>query len=193
MKTLTYDEPFIEFANTFSWQGEKFELRKDQTNHISFRNRRAIFTMDHLLPENHSPDDHLPIREDETELAAFVMAERISVLNEYLTGTARKPFLFARRLYILTVFKSDERDFKKLAEEVLEKLWKDYGIANAILMTPCKGSQDVSLKLPSDTFINDMCIIVINIAIFSSSEHISPTKYELSTIKPHGANFYGCK
>lgn len=143
MLTPSYDEPFINYANTFSWQGEKFELRKDQTSHISFRSRRAT-TLDHLLPADHHADDHLPIREDETELAAFVMVEKITVLIDYLTGTARRPFLFPRRLYVIAIFKTDEYDFNRIASLVLEKLWRDYGIVNTIMMTPCNNSPDVS-------------------------------------------------
>lgn len=140
--TPSYDEIEINFANTFSWQGEKFEFRKDQMSHISFRNRRAT-SLDYLLPVDHLPNDHIPIREDETELAAYVMVENITVLNDYLTGTARRPFLFPRRLYILTIFKSDERDYQMLADLVLEKLWRDYGIVNLLLMSPCNDSPDV--------------------------------------------------
>lgn len=140
--TPAYDEPSIDYSNTFSWQGGNFELRKDETRHTSIRNRRAN-TLDYRLPNEHRFSDQ-PIREDEIELAAFVMVEKITVLNDYLTGTARKPFLSPRRSYILAIFKVDERDFRTIADIVLEKLWRDYGIANAVLMTPCNKSPDVS-------------------------------------------------
>lgn len=140
--TLSHDEKTINFINTYSWSGEKFILRKDEENRISYRNRRSINNASvgsNNVVKKHSLklNDRLVIRGDEPELGAFVIIEKVSELNTYLTGIARRPFLWPRRTYVIAILDADEHDFRVTADKVLKKLWRDYGIVNAILIAPC--------------------------------------------------------
>lgn len=169
--TLSHDEKSINFINTYSWTGEKFILRKEEQDRISYRNRRSIkITGDLDNFDNDDDDDdqslntnlrneNLPARDGEPELGAFVIIEKVSDLNTYLTGIARKPFLWPRRTYVIAILDANERDFRPTADRVLKKLWRDYGIVNVILIMPCNENADVigtydpyKIFLKNDTF-----------------------------------------
>lgn len=120
----------------FSWQGEKFSYRQNQSRptHQSHRKKRQIL----------ESESHVPVRKDEPTLGAFVMTDYISTIDDFLVGSARKPFWFPRRLYIISIMTKPDVSFYEKTERVLEKLWIDYGISNAIIITPCAGSPKVS-------------------------------------------------
>lgn len=119
----------------FSWQGGLFEYRENQTRHEPHRQKRHILNY----------GDPVPIRKDEPNLSAFIITEKISTIDKYLVGSARRPFRFPRRLYIISIMSNKEPKFNETSEKVLKKLWLDYGISNAILMTPCNGSSEVGI------------------------------------------------
>lgn len=125
-------EEQIHHVNTFSWQGDKFEMRPNQSQ-INYRRKRNILTQ----------DKSIPFRKDETELGALILADNISIIDKYLTGTPRQPFASPRTLYVIALAQSNERRFTDISEKVMTKLWIEYGIADAILITPCYGSQQV--------------------------------------------------
>lgn len=126
---------YTSYADMFSWQGEEFSYRKNQPQHSPHREKRQILNY----------KEQIPVRKDEPNLGALIMAERISTVDKYLVGSARRPFRFPRRLHIISIMKNIESNFNETSEKVLKKLWLDYGISNAIIMTPCVGSSEVKV------------------------------------------------
>lgn len=59
----------------------------------------------------------------------------ITVLSKYLTGSPRRPFRSPRKFFILAVTNVTP-GWQETGSWLLEKLWKCYGIANAILAFP---------------------------------------------------------
>lgn len=127
----SYEEPFIRYANTFNWRGEKFKLKPN-----------SIINMETELDE----DNFNLFRTDSTKSGSLIIIEQISLLDKYLEGPAKKPFKNPRSNYLIAIRKVYETDYKAICEKVLEKLWNDYGIANAILFSPCAIQNDVSLR-----------------------------------------------
>lgn len=130
---LDYEEHKIALEDTFSWRGGKFPLR---TNETHFRTRRSVVTDGSKRYQ----------RRDEPEQGSLVIVEHIALLDQYLIGSARRPFRDPRKYYILVV-RHIEPEWKEQASLVMERLWKDYGIINALIMAPCADSgEEVCLR-----------------------------------------------
>lgn len=76
-------------------------------------------------------------------MGALIIADKISVIDRYLKGPARRPFLHPRSLYVIVILDTFEPHFQEKSQNVMVKLWHDYGIADAILITPCNGNPEV--------------------------------------------------
>lgn len=127
MHTLTFnvidlnsEASKMSYVNTFSWQGNVFEKRKNQSTEIVSRRKRAAYNSVKLS---------MKLKHD-VDAGEFIIASKISTIDEFLTGSARKPFLIPRRLYVIAITNTNEPQFDQITMNVLEKLWKDYGIAN---------------------------------------------------------------
>lgn len=131
-KNWDYEEDSITFADTFAWRGTKFVPRAGEPH---FRLKRQA----DILPSISAPVRSTYMRKDEPETGTMVIVEDLHVLDNYLMGTARKPFRAPRRYYILVIRRVDV-GWKDLAGHVMERLWKDYGIINAIILAPCADS-----------------------------------------------------
>lgn len=130
---LNFEEPQIAFEDTFAWRGGKLPLRNNETH---FRVRRSVIA--NIEDEVVSRKYH---RKDEPEMGALVVVEHIVLLDEYLVGTARRPFRDPRKYYIIVV-RHIESGWKERAALVMERLWKDYGVINALIMAPCSDSDE---------------------------------------------------
>lgn len=79
-------------------------------------------------------------RTDEPEKGTFVIANTIDILDQYLIGTARKPFNRPRGNFILFISNDNVTDlnvFNLKCTKIMKKLWSDYGIINVVLMSSC--------------------------------------------------------
>lgn len=129
-----FEEPFVTYAETFTWEGKPFDMRPNQSETVYTRRKRSV-------QRNDGPQ--LSVRTEETESGALIIANRISVISRYLKGPARRPFFHPRSLYVIVILDTFESDFVRKSQSVMVKLWKDYGIADAILITPCNGNLEV--------------------------------------------------
>lgn len=132
---LESEGPIVSDIESFSWQGEVFEKRPNQLNKISDKKRRK-----RSLPDL---NDVILERRDDIVTGVFVIVENISTIDDFLVGSPRKPFHDPRRIYIITITNAGEPNFEKITIDVLTKLWKDYGIALVILLTPCQCAPEV--------------------------------------------------
>lgn len=80
------------------------------------------------------------IRMDEPDKGVIVLTQDIAILDSYLNGESRHPFIKKRAHYIIFVYKeiNDQKHFDKLASSVVTKLWVYHGILNAIILSSCK-------------------------------------------------------
>lgn len=129
VKHFDYDheELYTDHSDTYTWSGKQFESRP-QRPMINERKKRQLVTRKR------------PTRKDEPELGSLVIVDTISILDNYLKGPPRRPFNNQRTYFVLLV-RLMEENWKIDVENLLEKLWRDYGIINVILLTPCGGDK----------------------------------------------------
>lgn len=80
-------------------------------------------------------------REDDPSIGSIVLASDIEIIDHYLNGKQTKePFHSKRAYYIILIYRKfiNNEDWDRLAGRILAKLWKVYGIMNAIVMATCK-------------------------------------------------------
>lgn len=136
MLTTHFEYAKVSFSEMFSWQGEEFERRPGQNTVLVYRKKRSS---DADTPSS------WPKRTDKPRARVFVIAENIRTIDEYLVGSARFPFRHPRQLYVIAITTVTEPNFDAICEKVLEKLWKDYGIGNVVIITPCNGDPEVQI------------------------------------------------
>lgn len=125
-RSWDFEEDFISLADTFTWRGTKFEPRAGEP---------------HFRAKRQAPGQSTYTRKDEPETGTIVVVENVNILDNYLRGTARRPFRTPRRYYII-VLRSTDEDWMAIGANVMARLWKDYGIINAIILAPCADSED---------------------------------------------------
>lgn len=135
-----YEEDFITFADTYAWRGTKFVPRAGEPH---FRSKRQADTLVSVSVPVRSKYK----RKDEPETGTVVIVEDVNVLDNYLMGTARQPFRAPRRYYIIVIRRVNV-GWMDIGGNVMDRLWKDYGIINAIILAPCADSgEEVSSKI----------------------------------------------
>lgn len=146
-----YEPSNVTYSEMFSWQGELFKKRPNQHLRTDFRQKRSLYRMPGILNflanatfEGDSESKPTLIPED----GVFVIVKSVAILDEYLQGSSRDPFRVNRRIFVIVVTKASESDFDERVKQLLGKLWRDYGVADAILITPCSGSQEVKIFIP---------------------------------------------
>lgn len=139
-RNLDFEEPSIDFSETYTWRGMKFIPRPNEQH---FRSKRQADTVvSWKVPVRNSYK-----RIDEPDTGTMVVVENVHILDNYLMGTARRPFRTPRKYFIIVLRKA-ETGWRDLAGAVMEKLWKDYGIINALIMAPCADTgEDVRSEL----------------------------------------------
>lgn len=143
--TTDFEPPSVSYSEMFSWQGEQFEKRPNQKSQIAYRRKRSLRVTDYLEAFSDSNFTSKPTLVPED--GVFVIAESIAVLNEYLVGSPRDPFRVNRRIFIIVITNTTEPEFDKLAKKFLARLWRVYGVADAILITPCNNDKEVSVEI----------------------------------------------
>lgn len=123
----SFEEDEISYPSTFTWEGGKFQTRPNQSATAYTRRKRKIQPINSMRPT----------QKEEYGVGALVVANQIFTIEKYLRGPARRPFLSPRKLYVLVILDIFQPDFGNVSENVMVKLWKDYGIADALLITPC--------------------------------------------------------
>lgn len=123
-------------SDRFDWQGDVIVPRKPST----VRRKRQLATFNHK---------DSTFRKDEPQAGSIVIVANITVLDEYLVGTARSPFRTPRSSYII-ILRNAHDDWQEDVERVLRKLWRVYGIVNALLLAPCldSGEEMVATYFP---------------------------------------------
>lgn len=121
---LDFEETFLRYSETFSWSGQRFQLRPKETH---YRMKRHFAIAYYRTIQTYHTE---PI------LGSFVIIDNMKIFENYLVGTPRKPFNSPRRYFIIAV-REIEENWKVTGSMLLEKLWKLYGIGNVLLTAPC--------------------------------------------------------
>lgn len=81
-------------------------------------------------------------REDSPLFGSLVIADTVNVIDEYLLGYPRRPFKYPRVNFVILIYKNDSSTlWNSVAAKVLTKLWKMYGVLNAIIISTCNPSE----------------------------------------------------
>lgn len=124
-------------AEKFSWQGVEFPKRQNQHPEMFYGKKLCRnLSLDGIKDDGSKPSS---VKKE----GVLVLAEHISLIDKYLTGSPRHPFQYPRQIFIVAITNATEPHFRKNANKMLQKLWEQYGIADAILITPCDGDPEV--------------------------------------------------
>lgn len=137
----SFEPEIVPYVDTFTWQGGRFDRRPMQTIKIVYNRKKRNAA--HNNGSKSASNENWSLRGDEIDFGALVLVENISILDKYLVGPSRPPFQFPRHMYVIVITNSNEPHFEEESATFLRKLWLDYGIANAILITPCAGGSEV--------------------------------------------------
>lgn len=124
----------MNYAQRFSWDGKRHELRPLEKRKIIYRRKRSVSSKSELK--------NALLPKDEI----FINVQKISVIDEYLVGSPRIPFEFPRRLFMINIMNTEESNFDDLTRKLLEKLWNDYALGNVVIVTLCSNKPEVSRK-----------------------------------------------
>lgn len=86
------------------------------------------------------------VRHDEPELAAFVYANSLDIIEEYLVGPPRQPFYKTRGNFIIMATRQGQIDWMDSAATILEVLWRDYRVLNVVILVPCEAEQASNMR-----------------------------------------------
>lgn len=138
---VAFEPDIVPYVDTFTWHGERFVRRPMQTTKIVYNRKKRMTAHNHV--SKFSSNENWSLRGNEINFGVLILVKNISILNNYLVGPPRTPFQFPRHMFIIVITNLYEPQFEEETATFLRKLWLDYGIANAILITPCAGGSEV--------------------------------------------------
>lgn len=142
-----YEPPSVSYSEMFSWQGEEFPKRTNQHDEVAAREKRSSKrkTKSQSVIDKLLMSDFFTKATVTPEEGVFVIAENVTIIDDYLYGSPRIPFRGNRRIFAIAITKPEERNFDKRVKKLLKRLWEDYGVADVILITPCNNDPEVNL------------------------------------------------
>lgn len=106
---------------------------------LSYLNYSAPWFQDDETTKNNRINLPSHTREDEPDFGAIVLAENVDLIDSYLNGLLRHPFTGKRSHYLLLIYKDvHHSDWRRRAGNIIAKLWKVYGILNALIISTCQ-------------------------------------------------------
>lgn len=143
----SYEPSSVSYSEMFSWQGEEFPKRTNQHDEVTVRQKRSSAKK----TKSKSAIDKILMSDSFTkttvtpEEGVFVIAENVTIIDDYLYGSPRMPFRINRRIFVIAITKPEERNFDKRVKQLLKRLWQNYAVADVLLITPCKNDPEVNL------------------------------------------------
>lgn len=137
-----YDQPNITFTDTFRRNSQRFEpwsyFRNTTKASSTRRSARQYARFKFNVVTKRA-------RNDEPELAAFIYADSLDIIEDYLVGPPRHPFYRPRGNFIIMATVRGQADWMDSAAAILEVLWRDYRVFNVLIMVPCEVDQASSI------------------------------------------------
>lgn len=114
----------IQVNTTYLWHAYYYtHLAGDAGNHFDFHSK--------LLKRS-------CVREDEPRYGSVILASSAEIIDDYLNGPVRYPFESKQSHYIIFIYGAfDRKVFHELSSSILTKLWKKFGILDAIILASC--------------------------------------------------------
>lgn len=133
-------EDRVSNTQTYGWRGWRFPSRENATkpvhNLVVFRDRDDAESIRKRLTFSNSP------RDDSPTFGGLVFVECSDLVDNYLTGYPRPPFKHQRANFVIIAYKLEENlSWDETAGRILTRLWKRYGILNAIILSTCHSDQ----------------------------------------------------
>lgn len=138
----SYEPLNVSYGEMFSWQGVKFPKRANQHDEVTVRRKRDAKSTTKSTPSANklSMAESFLCPED----GVLVIVENVTILDKFLFGSPRTPFRSNHRIFIIVITQPEERNFGERVNELLERLWGDYAVADLLLMTPCNNDSEVN-------------------------------------------------
>lgn len=122
--SVNFEYEVIDYSELYSWSGEIFKSREGQIN--------KTLTYDGI--EAAHPGQTL---KEASSASVVVIVQNIDILlDNYLVGSPRPPFHSTRMIFNIFLLEKIERTNEKV-RMALNKLWRDYGIIIAVLVSTC--------------------------------------------------------
>lgn len=78
------------------------------------------------------------VREDEPRYGSVILALDAQIIDDYLNGPVRYPFESKQSHYIILIYGTfDRKVWHDLSSSIVTKLWKKFGILDAIILASC--------------------------------------------------------
>lgn len=107
------------------------------------------------------------IREDEPRYGSVVLASNFEIVDNFLNGVTRYPFLSKQSHYIILIYGSISADrWEEYSSSIMTKLWKKHGILDAIILSSCDPQtvnfQSISIDFAQSHLSFFFCISHLN-------------------------------
>lgn len=145
----SYEPSTVSYSEMFSWQGVEFPKRVNEHDQFAFRQKRSSRHKKKPLSaaEKQLMFDSFSKATVTPEEGVFIIVENVTIIDEYLYGSPRMPFRANRRIFVIAITKPEEHDFERCVRRMLRRLYKDYAVADVILITPCNDDPEVGERV----------------------------------------------
>lgn len=142
VKTQTVDLTTEEKEpDAYGWRGAHFEPRANETKRdediVIFQERD---TLEEILAKHTMAPNQT--REDEPTFGSVVLVECSDLIDDYLIGYLRRPFIYPRANFIILAYKMEEaKAWSVTANRIMSRLWNVYGVLNALIISTCRSEE----------------------------------------------------
>lgn len=160
----SFEPASVSYSEMFSWQGIEFPKRPNEHDQVTYRQKRNTKQKKKSLSvvEKQLMFDSFSKPTVTPEEGVFIVAENVTIIDDYLYGSPRMPFRANRRIFVIAITQPEEWHFEKRVRKMLRRLWQDYAVADAILITPCSDDPEVGMRISfgKSSNFNFFCVSV---------------------------------
>lgn len=169
------DEKQKIWVNTlYEWHGKADEKPGNKSypgNKFYFRNKYSTWNR---------------VREDEPRYGNVILVSDVQLMDDYLDGITRYPFDSKQSHFVIFIYGGfDINQWDDFSSSIMTKLWKKYGILDAIILAACNPIRVSSTcsrkKIPSVDRFNYFSCFSTQVGIYDPFENTQ----SLNVFEPH--------
>lgn len=149
IRTQTVDfttEDRVSNTQTYGWRGWRFPSRENATKPLHdvvvFRERDNVESVGKRTTFANGT------RDDSPTFGGLVFVECSNLVDDYLIGYPRRPFNHQQANFIIVAYRLEEKwSWDETAGRILTRLWKRYGILNAIILSTCNSDEVIIVNV----------------------------------------------
>lgn len=152
IKTQTVDYSTVDGnvsdTQTYGWHGVRFQTGDNATQPPS---EVVIFGQrDTAASIKKRERLHNQTREDSPAFGSVVLVENTDLVDNYLVGYPRRPFKHSRANFVILSYKNETNiNWEGNSGKILTRLWKHYGVLNAIVISACQPAEVILISFHS--------------------------------------------